>query len=203
VPALPTKPALRERYDRRQEGVVDAAAELFGARGFQATSMADLSEATGLTVGGLYHYVGSKDELLFRICHGLMQPLLDRARAIAADEALGASEQLRELLRAWVAQVAERRDSMLVFQQERHVIEREPRWREIRRARKEFERILDGVLERGQAVGELAFDDRSLTLLALLGMVNHLPQWYRPRGRLTPEQIADGYWALLAPAADG
>jgi AcrR family transcriptional regulator len=201
VPALPTKPALRERYDRRQEGVVDAAAELFGARGFQATSMADLSEATGLTVGGLYHYVGSKDELLFRICHGLMRPLLDQARAIVAEQTLGASDQLRELLRAWVAQVVERRHSMLVFGQERHVIEREPRWREIRRARKEFERILDGVLERGAATGELEFDDRALTLLALLGMVNHLPLWYRPRGRLTPEQIADGYWALLARPA--
>jgi AcrR family transcriptional regulator len=198
VPALPTKPALRERYDRRQQGLVDSAAELFGARGFQATSMADLSEATGLTVGGLYHYVGSKDELLFRICHGLMQPLLEQARTIAADDQLTPSEQLRALLREWVTNVAQRRHSMLVFQQERHVIEREPRWREIRRARKEFERILDDVLARGEAAGELDFDDRALTLLALLGMVNHLPQWYRPRGRLTPEQIADGYWALLA-----
>jgi AcrR family transcriptional regulator len=197
VPALPTKPALRERYDRRQEGVVEAAAELFGARGFQATSMADLSDATGLTVGGLYHYVGSKDELLFRICDGLMRPLLARAQAIAADAALTPGEQLRALLREWVAHVVDRRHSMLVFQQERHVIERERRWREIRRARKQFEQILDDVLARGEASGELAFDDRPLALLALLGMVNHLPQWYRPRGRLTPEQIADGYWALL------
>jgi AcrR family transcriptional regulator len=195
--ALPTKPALRERYDRRQQKLVDAAAELFGARGFQATSMADLSKATGLTVGGLYHYVGSKDELLFRICHGLMDPLLDRARAIAADESLAPAEQLRALLREWVRHVADRRHSMLVFQQERHVIEREPRWREIRRARKDFEQILDAILARGQRRGDLAFDDRALALLALLGMVNHLPQWYRPRGRLSPEQIADGYCELL------
>lgn len=198
MPALPTKPALRERYDRRQQGLVDAAAELFGARGFQATSMADLAEATDLTVGGLYHYVGSKDELLFRICHGLMEPLLGHARAIAADATLTPAAQLRALLREWVGHVADRRHSMLVFQQERHVIEREPRWREIRRARKEFERILDDVLARGEEAGDLAFDDRSLALLALLGMVNHLPQWYRPRGRLTPAEIADGYWALLA-----
>lgn len=195
---LPTKPALRERYDRRQREVVDVAAELFGANGFQATSMADLSRATGLTVGGLYHYVGSKDELLFRICHGLMEPLLDRARAIASDPELSPGEQLRRVLREWVAQVVARRHSMLVFQQERHVIEREPRWREIRRARKEFERLLDDVLERGRDSGELSYDDRAVALLALLGMVNHVPQWYRPRGPLSPEQIADGYWRLLA-----
>lgn len=200
MPALPTKPALRERYDRRQQALVDAAAELFGARGFQATSMADLSEATGLTVGGLYHYVGSKDELLFRICHGLMQPLLDRAREIAADESTLPAEQLRTLLREWVAHVVRRRHSLLVFQQERHLIEREPRWREIRRARKEFELILDGVLARAEAEGALAFDDRPVAVLTLLGMVNYLPQWYRPGGRLTPDQIADGYWRLIAQA---
>ncbi|NLT07724.1 MAG: TetR/AcrR family transcriptional regulator [Solirubrobacterales bacterium] len=200
MPSLPTKPALRERYDRRQEEVVDAAAELFGANGFQATSMADLSSATGLTVGGLYHYVGSKDELLFRICHGLMEPLLDHARAIAADGSLTPGERLRALLGEWVGHVIARRHSMLVFGQERHVIEREPRWREIRRARKEFERVLDDLLEQGRASGELSYDDRAVTLLALLGMVNHVPQWYRPRGPLGPDEIADGYWRLLARA---
>ena len=43
----------------------------------------------------------------------------------------------------------------------------------------------------------MTFADRRLTLLALLGMVNHTVQWYRPRGRLTPEQIADGYVELV------
>ena len=56
----PTSPALRERYDRRQQEVVTTAAALFARRGFQATSMDELSEATGLRTGGLYHYIGSK-----------------------------------------------------------------------------------------------------------------------------------------------
>ena len=41
--APPTRPALRERYDRRQERVVQVAAELFAERGYAATSMTDLS----------------------------------------------------------------------------------------------------------------------------------------------------------------
>jgi hypothetical protein len=36
--------------------------------------------------------------------------------------------------------------------------------------------------------------------MALLGMVNHTAQWYRPRGRLTAEQIADGYLELVTAA---
>jgi TetR/AcrR family transcriptional regulator, cholesterol catabolism regulator len=196
----PIRPALRERYDRRRQEVVATAARLFAERGYQATSMADLTEATGLAAGGLYHYIGSKDQLLLDLCDELLEPLLARAREIVAGDA-PPEAQLRELLRVWLAHVERHRHHMLVFAQERHAIEREPQWRRIRRQRKQFEALLDGVLARGEAAGTMAFADRRLTLLALLGMVNYTPQWLRPRGRLSAEQIADGYCDLVLTAA--
>jgi AcrR family transcriptional regulator len=201
VPAAlpPTRPALRARYERRQHELVATAARLFAERGYQAASMQDLTEATGLTAGGLYHYIGSKEQLLFRICDELLEPLLERARAIVATDA-PATDHLRELLRAWLAHIATHREHMLVFAQERHVIEREPQWREVRRQRKAFETILDDVLARAEQDATMAFADRGLTLLALLGMVNHTATWLRPRGRLSAEQIADGYCDLLLKA---
>ena len=120
MPAVspPTRPALRARYDRRQQEVVATAARLFAERGFHATSMQDLTEATGLTTGGLYHYIGSKERLLLLICDALMEPLLEQSRAIVAQEA-PAAELLHALLRAWLAHVASHREHMLVFAQER------------------------------------------------------------------------------------
>ena len=195
----PTRPALRARYDRRQREVVATAARLFAERGYQATSIGDLSEATGLAAGGLYHYIGSKEQLLFRICDELLEPLLEEARAIVARDA-PAAEQLRELLRVWLAHIERHRYHMLVFAQERHVIAHDQQWQKVRRQRKEFVRILDGILARGEAAGTMAFADRGLTLLALLGMVNYVPQWLRPRGRLAVEQIADGFCSLILRA---
>jgi hypothetical protein len=91
---------------------------------------------------------------------------------------------------------------MLVFTQERHTIEREPRWRAVRRKRKQFEQILDSVLVAGEADGSMSFEDRGLALLALLGMVNYAPQWLRPDGRRSAEEIADTWCNLfIAPAA--
>jgi TetR/AcrR family transcriptional regulator, cholesterol catabolism regulator len=202
MPAVspPTRPALRARYERRQAEVVATAARLFAERGYQATSMQDLTEATGLAAGGLYHYIGSKQRLLIRICDELLEPLLEQARAIVAREA-PATDHLHELLRAWLAHVAAHLDHMAVFAQERHAIEREPQWRDVRRQRKAFERILDDVLARGEQDGTMHFADRRLTLLALLGMVNHAATWLRPRGRLSTEQIADGYCELILKAA--
>ena len=58
-------------------------------------------------------------------------------------------------------------------------------------------RLLAGVLERGREDGSFALEDPQLTLLALLGMVNHAPVWLRPHGRLSPEQVADGFCDVL------
>ena len=194
--APPTRPVLRRRYNRRQERVIAVAAELFAESGYDATSMTDLSDATGLAAGGLYHYIGSKKQLLFRICDELMEPLLEEARAIVETD-LPAEEQLRSVLRAWVEHIARHRHHMMVFQQERHLIERDPQWRTVRRLRKEFELILADVLERCEQEETLSFPDRALALRALLGMVNHTASWLRPRGRLSPREIADGYLQLL------
>ena len=199
--ARPTRPALRERYDRRQQEVVLAAASVFAERGFDRTSVQELTEAMGLTPAALYHYFGSKEQLLLHICDQLMEPLLEQARALGED-ADEPGERLRRLMRLWVAHVVAHRDHMLVFQQERHVIERGERWRGVRASRKQFERIVEDVLAAAEDAGTLVVHlDRRLALAALLGMVNHTAQWYRPRGRLSPEAIADGYLGLLVRGA--
>jgi TetR/AcrR family transcriptional regulator, cholesterol catabolism regulator len=196
----PTRPALRKRYDSKREAVVEAAARLFAQRGYHATTMHDLTEATGLTAGGLYHYIGSKEQLLIAICDALMEPLLAKVDALGLDE-LEAEAALRALVTAWVEHVAGHRMHMIVFLQERHLIEREPQWRHVAGSRKRFERLLERALQRADDEGAATFADRRLTTFALLGMVNHLPQWYRPRGRLTVAQIAGGFCDMLL--ADG
>ena len=194
VAVRPTRPALRERYDRRQQRVVYQAAKVFAKRGYDQTTMQELAATMGLATGALYHYFGSKEQLLMRICDQLMEPLLEQTSELlqGSDQA---EDQLRALVRLWVAHVVEHRDHMLVFQQERHLIESGDQWRKVRASRKAFERLAEDLLER---VGS----ESRLALLALLGMVNHTAQWYRPRGQLTPEEIADGYVALLIEPGD-
>lgn len=192
----PTRPALRARYERKQREIVDTAASLFARQGYHATSMADLIEATGLASGGLYHYIGSKEQLLLRICDQLMDPLLDETDAIV--RAGGpAAERLRLVVRAWMRHVEAHRAHMLVFQGERRLLEADPRWQDVRRKRKRFERLVDRLLEDAEDEGSATFPDREAARLALLGMVNYAPQWFQADGRLTAEEIADRWCDLL------
>lgn len=195
--APPDRPALRARYDAKQKAVVSTAAELFAQRGYHATSVSDLVRATGLASGGLYHYIGSKEQLLFRVFDELMDPLLEQAEEIRRMNA-DPETRLRALLRTWMVHVERHLPHMRVLQQEWHFVSGRPDWERVLAARRRFEEILAEVLEAARAAG-LVQDghDPQLVQLAVLGMVNYTPQWFDPRGRLSAEQVADGYCDLL------
>ncbi len=55
--------AIGERYD----GILKAACEAIARRGFHQASIRDIARGAGLSLAGLYHYVGGKDELLFLV----------------------------------------------------------------------------------------------------------------------------------------
>src|SRR6201992_572533 len=176
----PDTPTPRARWDARRADVIERAAHVFAERGYDQTSVPDLAEALGQATGGIYYYFSGKEQLLIAICDQLMEPLLAEAEALLATEA-PATEQLRDLVRRWVANVVDHQDHMLVFQQERHLIDHGSQWREVRERRKRFERLVEGALARaGAEAGGPAIDPR-LLLAALLGMVNHTAQWYRRR----------------------
>ena len=194
--ARPETPTTRARWDARRAEVIERAAQVFARRGYDQTSVPELAEALGQATGGIYHYFSGKEGLLIAICDQLMEPLLAEAEELAGTDA-PATEQLRDLVRRWVANVVDHQDHMLVFQQERHLIDHGSQWREVRESRKRFERLVEDVLARAQAETDGPAVDPRLQLAALLGMVNHTAQWYRPRGRLSPAEIADGYVALV------
>jgi TetR/AcrR family transcriptional regulator, cholesterol catabolism regulator len=124
----------------------------------------EVASSMGLATGALYHYFSGKERLLMGICNRLMDPLMERATALVAEN--NASEtELRELVRLWVEHVTTHRDHMLVFQQERHIIEVGKRWRKVRANRKAFERLASGSLTR--AIG-WTDPGEPLPMLALL-----------------------------------
>lgn len=195
----PARPNLRARWEGKRGALIATAARLFAERGYAATSIAELTEATGLAAGGIYHYIEGKEDLLIAICDELLEPLIAEAEEIVATD-LPADEQLRRLVRAWVEHVASHQNHMLVFTQERQTLERERRWRRVRARRKAFEKILEGVLARARPTGP-PNGDPQLALLALLGMVNYTAVWLRPNGRLSPTEIADGYCDIILGAS--
>lgn len=55
------------QVSKRREEIVDCAIALFIKNGYDRTSMRELADAFGKTKGGIYHYIGSKEDILYLI----------------------------------------------------------------------------------------------------------------------------------------
>jgi AcrR family transcriptional regulator len=186
----------RDEPRNRDEEVYAAALRLFTEKGYHATSMQDIAAAVGLYKGSLYHYIGSKEDLLARVFERGMGSLLDEVEAIVADTSLAASRQLRLVLRAHVVAVAENREALTVYLHEFRALAGEA-LESVRDQRERYRRLVEAVVARGVRSGEFGATDVAIATLAVLGMCNWIVQWYRPGGRLGPRQIADHFAELL------
>jgi len=133
-----------------------------------------------------------KKELLIRIHERFIEPLLEEAREIVA-KGEPPEASLRLLARALMHDIARYHDQVTVFLHEWRIIEDDPEWAAIRKARKAFENLVGDVLRRGQEEGVFDIKDQRIALLGFLGMINYSYQWYRPGGRGKPDEIADQF----------
>jgi len=92
--------ATRERVvsrgpKRRDKEVLDAAATVFYERGYADASVQDVADELGILKGSLYHYIRTKEDLLFRMLdqtHDEVSRILEEVRA---EPALDPLERLR------------------------------------------------------------------------------------------------------------
>ncbi|MGH2761317.1 MAG: TetR family transcriptional regulator [Thermoleophilaceae bacterium] len=63
------------RHNREAE-ILAAAIEVFARRGYAAAAMQAVADRAGVRKGSLYHYIDSKEDLLFRICEGVHRDVL-------------------------------------------------------------------------------------------------------------------------------
>jgi AcrR family transcriptional regulator len=99
------------RADRRAE-IVGAAARLFSANGFHATSMADIIDAAGLSAGAVYRYFRSKEELIGAVAAHALTTADDVFERLLADGASPSpAEAVTVLVRAVDTRLAHDADS--------------------------------------------------------------------------------------------
>ena len=174
----------------RRERILEEAARLFGRRGYHATSMRDIGEATGLLAGSLYAHIASKEDLLYEIVVQAGNEFIARLEAVEAAER-SAEERLRLAMRAHVSVLAENVDAAWVFHHEWKALTGDRR-EEVRRLRRRYEALWDRIV-----AGLPGAADRRFARLLVLSAANWTYSWYRPEGPLTPEEVADRFTDLL------
>lgn len=184
--------------DRRQE-IIDAAADIFATKGYDATSIQDIAEAVDILKGSLYYYIKSKEDLLFEVIQEVHEGGLARLEAHRASDA-PALECIAAFVRGHVMNNAQNITKIAVFFHDFRSLS--PARREvIVEERDLYDQYLRELIEIGQRDGSICGGiDPKMAAFGVLGMMNWMYQWYRPSGDQSPADIAEAFAQLATRA---
>jgi AcrR family transcriptional regulator len=170
---------------RRVEG---AALRLFAAQGFAATGIRQLAREAGITSAALYGYMATKEDLLLALMRGLMEPLLEESRVIAA-RAEPAVARLRALAIRHVTLHGEHPLAARVADTELRALAGDA-LAGMLALRDAYEALWVAVIDDGVLEGTFATADTRITAIALIDLCGGVSDWYQPDGRHSLARIA-------------
>ncbi|MEO3808209.1 TetR/AcrR family transcriptional regulator [Sphaerisporangium sp. B11E5] len=172
------------------------ATRLFAAKGFENTSVQEIVSAAGVTKGAMYHYFGSKDDLLREVYARVLRlqtdrldrfadapgPVAGRVHAAAADVIMTTIDNL---------------DDFKIFFRSMHQLAPETQ-KSVRAERRRYHERFRDLLGEGQRSGVFRDDiPADLVVDYFFGSVHHLGSWYRADGALSAKEIGDHFADLL------
>lgn len=178
-----------------------AAARMFQERGYAGVTVDDIVREVGVTKGAFYHYFDSKGTLLFQLHDEYVSYAVSRVQQVIEAEANPASE-LRAYIRELFSQIHEYQAYVQVLFDERRDLPAR-NVTEVEAKKDMLRDILEGVIARGIDAGIFRQRDPKLAALAVAGMSLWGYQWYRPTGRLGPDEIADEFADFVLTGLQG
>jgi AcrR family transcriptional regulator len=183
-------------------GLLEAAERVFSDRGYYATSIRDIASEAGFSVGGVYQFFASKDDLYLRIVESQWEyffGLFDRAR-----EAVGFPKQLEALTEAMFRTFEERRGFFKLFLSERQRLTAAFSGEIAERVGEHTRRLREQLIllmRQGVEEGALRPGDPAMFASAYLGMVHNCIFEALSTGAARPSRPASEVLSLFLDGA--
>jgi AcrR family transcriptional regulator len=164
--------------ERRYNELIAAATRLFERKGFDKTTIEEIAEQLGLSVGAIYRYVQRKEDILLltlaRTLWGFQQEVEEATKGVAEPE-----ERLRHAIRIYFTNIGNYSASALLAYRESYVLTGEAR-ELVKDLERETNVIFEGILDDGIAAG--VFRPCRVDVLTynivILGHMWALKRWY-------------------------
>jgi AcrR family transcriptional regulator len=179
----------------RKQIIYREAARLFREKGYNSASMRELAERVQLKASSLYNHIGSKEEILVKICFDNAHRFIlgmEKVEAMNSDS----REKIKELLRLHIRTALEDTTSVTVFNDEwKHLSA--PLLSEFILLRKDYENRFRKIIQEGVDFGELKKLNTEILLYSLLNSVHWLHHWFKKDGKIKPNEVEEDIITLL------
>lgn len=181
---IPTQIKDPDLVERRHRQIVDAAVQLFIKNGFHKTTTRQIARAAGFSIGSLYEYITSKEDILYLVCDAIHAEV-ERGVTEAMSRATGGRNSLDEVIREYFLVCNRMSDHVLLIYQETQSLP--PQWRKkVLENEVRITGIFMEVLANLISSGELPnLSERSMELIAhnisVLGHMWTFRRWFLAR----------------------
>ncbi|WP_078593481.1 TetR/AcrR family transcriptional regulator [Evansella clarkii] len=103
--------------NKRREQIVKAAVKLFNEKGYHGTTTREVAQASGFSIGTLYEYIGSKEDILYLVCDAVYDEVVEKWEGLM-DKKLKGLERLQQVISSYFQVVDVLQDEVLVMYQE-------------------------------------------------------------------------------------
>jgi AcrR family transcriptional regulator len=180
--------------EAKRNAVLLAAVRMFNARGFHATSLDDVAASLGISKPTIYHYLGTKDQVLLEcVTFGLHQ-LLEAAETARRQPGTGLA-RLRAFLISY-ARVNMEDFGRCVIRTGDEMLSPESAER-FRGLKREIDAALRSLIREAVADGSMAPVDDRIAAFTFAGALNWPARWFDPDGSDTAEATAGQMVDLL------
>jgi AcrR family transcriptional regulator len=176
------------RHDQRLAEILSAAAQVFSELGYDRASIRTVAERAGVSVPGLYHYVRSKEELLFQIQLHVFGGLVERYEADSR-QVDDPAERLEILIRNHLERFLDNMAELIVCSREIDRLEGDFQSRVDAERRRYFGQALGIFNDMAAGQGRTRVDPRTAAL-AMFGTINWIYTWYRPETGASADEMA-------------
>ncbi|MFA6411764.1 MAG: TetR/AcrR family transcriptional regulator [Syntrophales bacterium] len=183
--------------DRRRKQIIQGAVKVFTAKGFHKATVREIAEASGITMGTMYNYVRTKEDILF-ICYEYMTNILSEGLKEAISGLEDPREELRVILRRNLDTIYAHQDVVMFLYQESGAYDQEAIHAVLSQEMKyveSFERVLRRRFE-GQKINEFRLK-LAADILAYTPVILVLRRWSLNKRFDSMEEVKEGILDFL------
>lgn len=166
------------RYDKKLNDVLSATSALFARKGFERATIRDVSQATGMSLAGLYYYFKSKEELLFLIQFRTFDSICEKLREIISREK-NPRTCLNRMINMHFEYFIRHMNDLKICSREIESLEG-AFYQKVAEKRREYFELTQSIFEKISGESGGVSSDSRLAALYLFGTLNWIYQWYRP-----------------------
>lgn len=150
--------------EQRREQIIEGAVRLFVEKGFYKTTTREIARECGLSIGTMYEYIQSKEDVLFLVCEHIHSELERRLQKVMNEEDTG-MESLQKSLKQLFRVMDEMRSLVLLIYQETKSLPKD-KMKYVLKKEEDITDLFTRILEKGMNDGTIRIDPSSIKLMA-------------------------------------